>query len=109
MVLIVFAFTQSFMVLLRQQDDTYFQETYNGTFYDTSGAPTAAFGNATLQDISSSNSFYDVYKSFSRVWFFIYGVWDPITGGDAGDDKMIIALAIAFSLATSLIFMNIVV
>lgn len=109
MLLVIFAFTNAFMALLGQQNDTYFQETYNGTFYNNGSTdiPTV-YGNTTIQDISSSNSFNDVYKSFSRVWFFIYGVWDPITAGDAGNDKMIIALAIAFSLATSLIFMNIV-
>jgi hypothetical protein len=91
------------MVLLRQQEDDYFQEAFNGT---TSTATEE--GVTAIQDISSSNGFGDVYKSFSQVWFFIYGVWDPITNGDAGDDKMIMGLSIVFSLVTVLIFFNLV-
>lgn len=103
MLLVIFAFTNSFMVLLRQQGDEYFQEAYNGT------TRSAQLDSVTaIQDISSSNNFNNVYKSFIRVWFFTYGVWDPISGGDAGDDKMIMALSVIFSLVTILIFFNLI-
>lgn len=107
MLLVIFAFTNSFIALLYQQEDSYFQETYNGT-YDGSTNTSELNGVATVYDISSSNIFKDVYKSFASVWFFIFGVWDPIRSGNAGDDKMIMALAIIFSLITSLIFFNLV-
>jgi hypothetical protein len=105
MLLAILAFTNSFIVLLRLQDDTYFQEQYNGTYYNGSMYNT---GNTTIQDVSSSNNFHDVYKSFVRVWFFIFGAWDSVSSGNAGDDKMIMALTILFSLITSLIFFNMV-
>lgn len=102
------------MVLLRRQDDQFFQEHYNGTtsMYANSApvegeSPTTA-GTTDLFDISASNGFTDPYKAFYQVWLVIFGVWDPIINGDAGDDKMIFFLCIIFALLTVLIFTNMV-
>jgi hypothetical protein len=105
MLLVIFAFTNSFIVLLRQQGDDFFQEAYNGT---TTSGNNQSDSVTTIQDISSSNNFNDVYKSFIRVWFLTYGVWDPINGGNAGDDRMVMGLSVVFSLITILIFFNLI-
>jgi hypothetical protein len=95
------------MALLMHRDDEYFQEEYDGQVaYASSGADETA--NSTMMDVSSSNDFVDVYKSFADLWFFIYGVWDPVNNGNAGDNKVTIALSILFSLITVLIFFNFV-
>lgn len=92
------------MVLLSHKDDAYFQEQYSGTITSETGATSTV----TFSDSTAGNSFYDVYKSFAIVWFFIYGAWDPVTGGDSGGSNVIIALTILFSLVTVLIFFNLV-
>jgi hypothetical protein len=105
--IVVFAFTHSFIVLLRQRSDEFFQENYNGTTSFSVGE-TSTVGSTTLYDISSSNGFSDPYKAFYQVWLFIFGVWDPITNGDAGDNRMLFTLCILFALVTVLIFTNMV-
>lgn len=102
--LIICAFTNAFIVLLSHKEDEYFQEQYSGTLTSSDGTTS----NVTISDSSTSNAFTDLYKSFSVVWFFIYGAWDPVTSGDSGDNKVIIALSILFSLFTILIFFNLV-
>lgn len=103
MLLVIFAFTHAFMVLLLHKDDSYFQEQYSGSITLTDSESTVSYSNA-----SASNSFTNVFKAFSTLWLFIYGVWDPITDGDAGDDFMIIVFAMLFSFVTVLLFFNLV-
>lgn len=91
--------------MLRQQFHEYFQENYSGTFNVTDNGPS---GEANFADISADNGFQDWFKAFSQVWFFVYGVWDPLNDGDAGDNKMIMCISIIFSLVTVLIFFNLV-
>jgi hypothetical protein len=105
MLLVIFAFTNALMVLLYREDDSYFQEQYAGNLISFNETEASSI---TLQDTSSQNSFTDAFKSFSVMWFFIYGVWDPITSGDVGDNQAIIVLAIMFSFITILIFFNII-
>ncbi|KAI8352447.1 hypothetical protein EDC96DRAFT_567072 [Choanephora cucurbitarum] len=102
MVLVVFAFTNAFIILLRKKDDSYFQEQYSGTIGIESSSK-ISFTDGT------SNDFTNVFKSFKDVWFFIYGVWDPITSGDSGDNTMVMILAIVFSFIVLLLFFNIVI
>ncbi|KAI7892975.1 uncharacterized protein EV154DRAFT_584756 [Mucor mucedo] len=100
MVLVLFAFTNAYIVLLRDKPDEYFQENY------------ASNSNDTLilsSDISTSNGFVNLYKAFACVWFFVYGVWDPVNNGAAGDSKFLVAMSIVFSLVTVLIFFNLVI
>lgn len=106
MVLVICAFTNGFITLLSHKEDAYFQEQFEGTVsypgFNESEAP-----NMALSDSSTSNDFGDVFNSFSIMWFLIFGVWDPITSGDAGDSKVIKVLAILFSFLVALIFSNI--
>lgn len=105
MLLVIFAFTNAYIVLLRQQFQEYFQENYSGTFNVTDSGSS---GETNLADVSTDNGFQDWFKAFSQVWFFVYGVWDPLNDGDAGDSKMIMCISILFSLITVLIFFNLV-
>lgn len=107
MLLVIFAFTNAFIVLLSSKDDAYFQEQFSGSI-NLSESESASGNGVVFADISSSNNFSNPFKAFSMLWFFIYGVWDPITDGDAGDDPMIIILAILFSFFTILILFNLV-
>jgi hypothetical protein len=107
MVLVIFAFTNSLITLLAYKDDTYFQEEYTGivnyTGYNEADGP-----NLDIFDNSSQNDFSgDVFNSFVSAWFLMFGIWDPITGGDAGDDKIIKVIMIVFSFLVVLIFSNI--
>lgn len=65
-------------------------------------------GEATLYDLSSSNGFKNPFKAFYHVWLFIYGVWDPVTNGDAGDNQMLFVISILFAFITVLIFTNMI-
>ncbi|OBZ82553.1 Transient receptor potential cation channel subfamily V member 4 [Choanephora cucurbitarum] len=105
MIVVVAAFSHAFIMLLRHQDDSYFQEKYTGT---TNSSDPSADPNVAFSD-GASNDFVDVFKSFKSVWFFIYGIWDPVTSGDAADNVMAAILAIAFSFIVLLIFFNIVI
>ncbi|GAN11046.1 hypothetical protein MAM1_0457d10599 [Mucor ambiguus] len=104
MLLVIFAFTNAFIVLLARKEDAYFQEQYSGSMSGSSTENTVNYN-----DDSSSNNFRNPVKAFSTLWFFIYGVWDPINDGDAGDDYMIMVLAILFSFLTVLLFFNLVI
>ncbi|KAI7895160.1 uncharacterized protein EV154DRAFT_34774 [Mucor mucedo] len=106
MLLVIIAFTNAYIVLLRQQFHEYFQENYSGTFSVADNGPS---GEANFADVSADNGFQDWFKAFSQVWFFVYGVWDPLNDGDAGDNKMIMCISIIFSLVTVLIFFNLVI
>lgn len=99
MVLVLFAFTNAYIVLLRDKPDEYFQENFGSNSNDT----------LIISDVSSSNGFVDLYKAFACVWFFVYGVWDPVNNGEAGDSRFLIAMSILFSLVTVLIFFNLVI
>lgn len=107
MLLIIFAFTHAFIILLFHKDDSYFQEQYSGSINLTNSMPDAE-NTVSYSDSSANNSFTNLFKAFSTLWLFIYGVWDPITDGDAGDDFMIIVFAMLFSFVTVLLFFNLV-
>lgn len=108
MLVVVFAFTNAFIVLLARKDDAYFQEKYSG-FIDLEGSGSSTSNTVSYSDSSSSNNFKNPVKAFATIWLFIYGVWDPINDGDAGDNYMIMALAFLFSLLAVLLFFNLVV
>jgi hypothetical protein len=106
MILLLFSFTYSFIVLLRRQDDSFFQEQYEG---DAIPANNNALGSdVELSDQSQQNLFKDVFLAFSTVWFFLYGVFDPILSGDVGNNPMALVLAIMFTFITSLVILNVV-
>lgn len=105
LVLIICAFTNAFLVLLVHKEDAYFQENYAGTV-SIAGQDTPSV--STFSDVTAGNPFGDIFKSFAVVWFFIFGVWDPVTGGDSGDNNIIIVLLIIFTLVAVLIFFNLV-
>ncbi|KAI8976470.1 hypothetical protein BDB01DRAFT_347676 [Pilobolus umbonatus] len=100
MLMVVIAFTHSFIYLLQDQEDGFFQDSFA---VDPDGLGLAA--NAD----SASNPFVNVFRAFSVLWFFLFGVWDPIVEGDVGDDTMTIILSILFSFITVVIFLNIVI
>jgi len=109
MLLVIFAFTHAFIVLLSHKDDSYFQEQYEGSINLTnSGQAFSGENDAEYHDASANNNFNNPFKAFSMLWFFIWGVWDPINDGDAGDDYMVMVLAIMFSFLTVLLFINLV-
>ncbi|KAI8883517.1 hypothetical protein K501DRAFT_333305 [Backusella circina FSU 941] len=109
MVLVIFAFTHAFIAQLRLFNNQFFQEQFQGGATDEDGNPLANATTYTIYDVSSSNNFSNVFRAFSMVWFFIFGVFDPINNGDAGDDIMTNILAILFTFVTVLIFSNMVI
>ncbi|KAI8641625.1 hypothetical protein BD408DRAFT_444199 [Parasitella parasitica] len=108
MLLVIVGFTNSFVVLLSHRDDSFFQEQFEGSANLTDSG-FAEENSVTYHDASSSNNFNNPFKSFSMLWFFIFGVWDAINDGDAGDDYMVMILAISYSFLTALIFFNLVI
>lgn len=84
MLFVIFVFTNAYFVLLRLEPDEYFQENYGGTYNATDSS---ASDETNFADVSSDNGFSNVFKAFSQVWFFVYGVWDSLNDGDAGDNK----------------------
>jgi hypothetical protein len=108
MILVIFAFTHAFIAQLRFFKNEYFQEQFQGGATDDDGNPISNATTYTMYDVSSSNNFSNVFRAFSMVWFFIFGVFDPINDGDVGDNTVTIILAILFSFVTMLIFSNVV-
>ncbi|CEP15173.1 hypothetical protein [Parasitella parasitica] len=108
MLLVIVGFTNSFIVLLSHRDDSFFQEQFEGSVNLTDSG-FAEENSINYHDASSSNNFGNPFKSFSMLWFFIFGVWDAINDGDAGDDYMVMVLAILYSFLTALIFFNLVI
>ncbi|KAG2230888.1 hypothetical protein INT48_003337 [Thamnidium elegans] len=82
MLLVVLAFTQSYIVLLRLHPDDYFRDTFSGTFL-SENSPEGLNGIVEYAT-STNNGFVNCFVAFYNVWLFIYGVWDPIVQGDAG-------------------------
>ncbi|KAI8375508.1 hypothetical protein BD560DRAFT_488685 [Blakeslea trispora] len=107
MILVVFAFTHAFVVLLRHEDDKYFKEEYEGTMTTYINGVETDSTVSLLGD--GSNDFTNIFKSFKDVWFFIYGIWDPISKGESADNVMAMILSIVFSFLVLLLFFNIVI
>ncbi|KAI8367361.1 hypothetical protein EDC96DRAFT_150651 [Choanephora cucurbitarum] len=107
MMLVVFAFTHAFIVLLRQEEDSYFEEEYNGTI--TTNMNGIETNNTVTFFDGGSNDFTDLFKSFKDVWFFIYGIWDPINKGESANNVMAMILSVVFSFIVLLLFFNIVI
>ncbi|GAA5812199.1 hypothetical protein MFLAVUS_005649 [Mucor flavus] len=112
MLLVVIAFTQAFVVLLRTEGDEYFRDNFPGNFTGNTTLATSIVSTEGLTDsanVSADNGFVNWFKAFSQVWFFLYGVWDPVMEGKAGDSKMLMSMCILFSFITVLIFFNMVI
>ncbi|KAI8087451.1 hypothetical protein BDF21DRAFT_491903 [Thamnidium elegans] len=110
MLLVILAFTQSYIVLLRLEPDEYFRDTFTGVFLskNSSGTGDVTFEGNVEFTTSSDNGFSNWLTAFYNVWLFIYGVWDPIVEGDAGSSLMVMGLSVVFSLTAVLIFFNMV-
>jgi hypothetical protein len=105
MILLIFAFTHSFAILLRMHDDSFFQEQFEGNVAPNENSVGA---NIALRDQSQQNLFKDGFLAFTTVWFFLYGIFDPIFSGDVGNYPMALVLAILFSFITALVILNVV-
>lgn len=104
MLLVILGFTMSYIVALRLKPDEFFQEKYTGTYTMMDSKDPSATVN--FADVSADNGFSNWFKAFFQVWFFVYGVWDPVNDGYAGDSFFIMSLSILFSLITVVIFFN---
>jgi hypothetical protein len=102
MILLIIGFTHSFIVLLRRQDDSFFQEQFEGNSAADNGS------DIVFSDQSQQNLFKDVFLAFTTVWLFLYGIFDPILSGDVGNYPMALVLAVLFSFVTALVIMNVV-
>ncbi|KAI7892962.1 uncharacterized protein EV154DRAFT_503473 [Mucor mucedo] len=87
MVLVILGFTMSYIIALRLQLDDFFQENYAGD-YTVNGSENPS-GTVNFVNVSADNGFSNWFKAFYQVWFFVYGVWDPINDGDAGDSFLL--------------------
>jgi hypothetical protein len=76
MILIILAFTHSFAVLLRRQDDGFFQEQFEGNVAPNN--ENSVESSVVMSDQSQQNFFEDPFLVFTTVWFFLYGIFDPI-------------------------------
>jgi hypothetical protein len=106
MIFLIISFTLSFVVLLRRQDDGFFQEQFEGNV--ASDSENNLESNAVMSDQSQQNLFKDPFLAFTTVWFFLYGIFDPILSGDVGNYPMALVLAILFSFMTALVILNVV-
>lgn len=91
----------SFIVLLAQEKNNFFQENDSSSFTGSTGLKE---GDVAFVNVSADNGFTNWFKAFSKVWLFIYGVWDPITPGEAGDSKMLMVMCILYLCIIVLIF-----
>jgi hypothetical protein len=107
LIMVVVAFTHSFIVLLRRKDDAFFQEKYQGSMSTANESDLLNGASMTLSDQSQQNPFKDVFLAFTTVWFFTSGTFDPVFSGDA-NSPMVTILAIMFSFCTGLIVLNVV-
>jgi hypothetical protein len=89
MILVVIAFTHSFFVLLRKRNDLFIEE-------------------GSGSDGSDDNIFNNLFLAFITIWFFIFGVFDPLFEGELGTYPMALILAVVFSLIIVLILFNVV-
>lgn len=107
MLLVLIAFSMAFNVLLSAQVNEYFQDNFEGNI---TNKVDPSFGNFTVEtaNVSADNGFLNWFKAFSQVYFFIFGVWDPVMEGKAGDNMMLMALCIIFSIIIVLFFFNMV-
>lgn len=80
MMFIILAFTSIFAILLGRRDDSFFGET--------------------------SNSFNNGVEAFFSLWFFIFGVWEPINDGDVGEYYLVKYYAFIFTVIIVLILFN---
>jgi hypothetical protein len=99
LIMVVVAFTHSFIVLLRRKDDAFFQEKYQGSMSTANESDLLNGASMTLSDQSQQNPFKDV--------FLASGTFDPVFSGDA-NSPMVTILAIMFSFCTGLIVLNVV-
>jgi hypothetical protein len=76
MILLILGFTHSFIVLLRRQDDGFFQEQFEGNAVP--GDESSHGSNIILSDQSQENLFKDPFLAFTTVWFFLYDIFDSI-------------------------------
>lgn len=93
-------FTNAFVVLLRRQEDIFFQDQFNGNSTTDSAID--------LGNDSQQNMFKDVFYAYSTVWLFVFGYVDPMFSGDVGNYVMSIILIILFSFIVVLILFNVV-
>ncbi|KAI8091655.1 hypothetical protein BDF21DRAFT_459325 [Thamnidium elegans] len=109
MLLVILAFTQSYVILLRLQPDEYFRGYLLGNVLSRNNSDTGdiAFENDVEFATSSNNGFSNWFTTFYNVWLFIYGVWG-IVDGDAGSSLMVMEMSVIFSLIAVLIFFNMV-
>lgn len=107
MFLVILGFTNAYIVLLRLEPDKYFQEEYK-LIYTNDVENIVYQSNVGFTDVSSSNGFRNVFKAFFQVWFFIFGAWDTVKNGEAGDNLFLIFISMLFSLITVVIFFNLV-
>ncbi|KAI8378406.1 hypothetical protein BD560DRAFT_49114 [Blakeslea trispora] len=98
LIFVVFAFTNAFIILLRDKEDAYFRENMTSSMNET-----AKYSN------DATNDFNNVFKSFRDVWFFVFGIWDPVRNGQSADNDMVAVLSIAFSFIVLLLMFNVVI
>ncbi|KAI8875788.1 hypothetical protein K501DRAFT_338494 [Backusella circina FSU 941] len=109
LIMVVIAFTHSFIVLLRRRDDAFFQENYEGIITTNNESNSLNGASVSLSDQSQQNPFKDVFLAFTTVWFFTSGSFDPVFSGDVANSPMVTILAILFSFCTGLIVLNVVI
>jgi hypothetical protein len=86
MILLIIGFTHSFIVLLRRQDDSFFQKQFEGNSAADNGSNLGS--DVVFSAQSQQNLFKDVFLAFTAVWLFLYGIFDPILSGDVGNYPM---------------------
>ncbi|KAI7894913.1 uncharacterized protein EV154DRAFT_497382 [Mucor mucedo] len=104
MLVVVFMFTNTNMVLIHLKPDEYYQENYNVIYSGVVGSDNS-FGHS-----SGSYGFSNVFRSFSQICYFIYGSWDPANDGAEVESIIFIkVVSILFSVMTLVMLFNLLI
>ncbi|KAL0084571.1 hypothetical protein F4703DRAFT_1942776 [Phycomyces blakesleeanus] len=103
LVFIVFAFSHTFIVLLRNESSGEFAETFDGIIGGTQSF------YITSRDSGSENKFRHVGTALKAVWLFVNGDWEAISDKPVEDQTLVTVLAVILSFSTTFILLNILI
>lgn len=99
LVVVVCAFTHTFVVLLQRVNPSEFVRSFEGS---VNGWP------LTMTTAPEMNRFQDVGWALKTVWFFLHGNYDAIEDRPVEHRALVIILAILFPFFTGIVLLNVI-
>ncbi|KAI9019205.1 hypothetical protein CLU79DRAFT_759081 [Phycomyces nitens] len=103
LIFIVFAFAHTFIVLLRNEKNGEFAQSFDGIIGGTQSF------YITSRDPGSENKFRSAGTALKAVWLFVNGDWEAISDKPVEDQALVTVLGIILSFSTTLILLNILI